>query len=48
MEVSPKTLREIEFREKKLGGYHPDDVDDFLERVAVGIEVYQEKLRQAA
>ncbi len=47
MEVSPKTLREVEFREKKLGGYHPDDVDEFLERVAVGIEVYQEKLRQA-
>ena len=47
MEVSPKTLREVEFREKRLGGYHPDDVDEFLERVAVGIEVYQEKLRQA-
>jgi cell division initiation protein len=46
MDVSPKTLREVEFREK-LKGYHPDDVDDFLERVAAGIEILQERLRQA-
>ena len=28
MDVSPKTLREVEFREK-LRGYHPEDVDQF-------------------
>ena len=46
MDVSPKTLREVEFREK-LRGYHPDDVDEFLERVAAGLEILQERLRQA-
>lgn len=46
MEVSPKTLREVEFREK-MRGYHPEDVDQFLEQVAAGIEVMQERLRQA-
>jgi cell division initiation protein len=46
MDVSPKTLREVEFREK-LKGYHQDDVDEFLERVAAGIEILQERLRQA-
>lgn len=45
MDVSPKTLREVEFREK-LKGYHQDDVDEFLERVAAGIEILQERLRQ--
>jgi len=46
MDVSPKTLREVEFREK-LRGYHQDDVDEFLERVAAGIEILQERMRQA-
>jgi cell division initiation protein len=46
MDVSAQTLREVEFREK-LRGYHPDDVDEFLERVAAGIEFLQDKLRQA-
>ncbi|HWE57362.1 MAG TPA: DivIVA domain-containing protein [Acidimicrobiales bacterium] len=46
MEVSPKTLREVEFREK-MRGYHPEDVDQFLEQVASGIEVLQDRLRQA-
>jgi DivIVA domain-containing protein len=46
MEVSPKTLREVEFREK-MRGYHPEDVDHFLEQVAAGLEVMQERLRQA-
>lgn len=47
MDVSPKTLREVEFREKKVGGYHHEDVDNFLEQVAAGLEVIQERLRQA-
>lgn len=46
MDVTPQTLREVEFREK-MRGYHPEDVDAFLERVADGIEVLQERLRQA-
>lgn len=46
MDVSPKTIREVEFREK-LKGYHQDDVDEFLERIAAGVEIMQERLRQA-
>jgi cell division initiation protein len=46
MDVSPKTLREVEFREK-MRGYHPEDVDHFLEEVAAGVEVLQDRLRQA-
>jgi DivIVA domain-containing protein len=46
MDVSPKTVREVEFREK-LRGYHPEDVDQFLERVAKGIEILQERVRAA-
>ena len=46
MDVSPKMLREVEFREK-FRGYHPEDVDTFLEKVAVGIEALQNQLRQA-
>lgn len=46
MDVSPKTLREVQFREK-MRGYHPEDVDEFLERVAAGLEILQERLRQA-
>src|SRR3954471_9408517 len=46
MEISPKALREVEFREK-LRGYHPEDVDEFVERVATGIEALQERLRLA-
>ena len=46
MDVTPKTLREVEFREK-MRGYHPEDVDQFLERVAASVEVMQDRLRQA-
>jgi cell division initiation protein len=46
MDVSPQTIREIEFREK-LRGYNEDDVDEFLERVAAGVEILQERLREA-
>lgn len=46
MDVSPNTIREIEFREK-LRGYNQDDVDEFLERVAAGVEILQERLREA-
>lgn len=46
MDVSAKTIREVEFRER-LRGYNPDDVDNFLERVAAGVELLQDRLRQA-
>jgi DivIVA domain-containing protein len=46
MDVSPKTLREVEFREK-MRGYHPEDVDQFLEQAAASFEVLQDRLRQA-
>jgi len=46
MDISPKIMREVEFREK-FRGYHPEDVDMFLERVAAGIEALQVQLRQA-
>jgi len=46
MDISPKTLREVEFREK-MRGYHPEDVDQFLEQVANGLEAIQDRLRQA-
>lgn len=46
MDVSPNTIREIEFREK-LRGYNQDDVDEFLERIAAGVEILQERLREA-
>lgn len=46
MDVSPQTIRQVEFRDK-LKGYHPDDVDEFLERVAAGLEIMQERLRLA-
>ncbi len=46
MEVSPKTFREVEFREK-MRGYHPEDVDQFLEQMATGVEAIQDRLRQA-
>ena len=45
MDVSAKTIREVEFREK-LRGYNPDDVDTFLERVAAGIDLLHDRLRQ--
>ncbi|MEO7837169.1 MAG: DivIVA domain-containing protein [Acidimicrobiales bacterium] len=46
MDVSPQSIREIEFREK-LRGYNQDDVDEFLERLAAGVEILQERLREA-
>lgn len=47
MDISPQTIRQVEFRDKRMGGYHPDDVDEFLEKVASGLEIMQERLRLA-
>lgn len=40
------SLRTVEFRQT-LRGYHIDDVDEYLERVAVEAEALQEQLRQS-
>src|ERR1700685_979273 len=40
------SLRTVEFRQT-LRGYHIDDVDEYLERVAVDAEALQEQLRQS-
>lgn len=47
MDVTPQLLHDVEFREAKRGGYNTQDVDDFLERVAVGIERQEALLREA-
>lgn len=46
MDVSPQSIREIEFREKRRG-YDQDEVDEFIERVAAGMEILHERLREA-
>ncbi len=47
MDLSAKHLREVEFR-TSLRGYDTDEVDEFLEKVAVAVEELQEKMRQLA
>src|SRR5580698_1204502 len=37
MEISGKVLREVEFRDR-LRGYDTDEVDEFLEKVAVAVD----------
>jgi DivIVA domain-containing protein len=46
MDVTPQVLRDVEFREK-WRGYSPEEVDDFLEQVAAGVEQLQGRLREA-
>src|SRR5687768_4596470 len=47
MDLTPETLRSATFRDK-LRGYHPDDVDEFLESVARGLEVLLARLSDAS
>lgn len=47
MDVTPQLLHDVEFREAKRGGYNTQDVDEFLERLAIGLE-RQEKVVQEA
>jgi DivIVA domain-containing protein len=47
MGITPEALREASFRWAPLRGYHPDDVDEFLERMAAGIEVLVQRVRDA-
>jgi DivIVA domain-containing protein len=46
VEIGSKEVREVEFRER-MRGYHQDDVDEFLEQVARGIEVLEAKVKEA-
>lgn len=46
MDVTPRELREIDFR-TEWKGYHRDDVDDLLERAATTIEAGAERTRLA-
>ena len=46
LEFGAKAVREVEFRER-IRGYHQDDVDEFLEKVAAGIEILERRLRDA-
>ena len=48
MELTPKVFRDVQFREKLRGGYHPEDVDEFLEQAAVATEALLERARQAS
>jgi DivIVA domain-containing protein len=45
MEISAKVLREVEFRDR-LRGYDTDEVDEFLEEVAVAVEELQRRLEE--
>lgn len=47
MELTPKVFRDVQFREKLRGGYHPEDVDAFLEQAAVASEELQQRLQRA-
>lgn len=46
MDISAKVLREVEFRDR-LRGYDTDEVDDFLERAALGFEELTGQLEAA-
>jgi DivIVA domain-containing protein len=46
MDVTPQVINEVEFHQK-MRGYDPDEVDDFLERVAVAVEQLQSRIREA-
>jgi cell division initiation protein len=45
IELSARSFREVEFREK-VRGYNQDDVDQFLEQAATSVEVLHDRLRQ--
>lgn len=47
MDLTSQVLHEVEFREAKRGGYHTQDVDEFLERLAVAVDRQEAQLREA-
>jgi cell division initiation protein len=44
--IEPRTLRQVDFRFRSRG-YNPDDVDDFLERLAIGLEALHRQIEEA-
>jgi cell division initiation protein len=46
MDVTPQVINEVEFHQK-MRGYDPDEVDDFLERVASAVGQLTERLHEA-
>ncbi|HEX4978608.1 MAG TPA: DivIVA domain-containing protein [Acidimicrobiales bacterium] len=46
-ELTPQGIRDVRFREK-LRGYHPEDVDAFVARVAATVETLQQRLAETA
>jgi cell division initiation protein len=47
MDVTAQVLHDVEFREAKRGGYNTQDVDEFLERLAVAVERQEAQVREA-
>lgn len=48
MDVTPRELRDLDIKEKKFGGYDPNEVDDLLERAAGRIEALEGQVRELA
>ncbi len=48
MDVTPQHIEQIDFAERRFGGYDPDQVDDFLERVGATISRLQDEARALA
>lgn len=46
MDVTPQSIRAVQFREK-LRGYHPEDVDAFVAAVAQKVEELEGRVKQA-
>ena len=47
MELTPKLLTDVQFGDQRKGGYSKDEVDDFLERVAVAVGELLRRLDEA-
>src|SRR5690349_985818 len=47
MDITPQVINEVEFHQK-MRGYDPDEVDDFLERVALAVGTLHDRLQEAA
>ena len=47
MDLTARVLHEAEFREAKRGGYNTQDVDEFLERLAIAVDRQDALLREA-
>lgn len=46
MDITPQVINEVEFHQR-MRGYDPDEVDDFLERVAVAVSRLHDEVGQA-